>query len=480
MVFKIINIGSNPIFLVCSILSRKRISLFSFVYLKFFFKFIFFFLKSLIFFRFGKLKGKNFINQTRREFHLQGYLLLDLVLILYFTITSKINQFKNSAIKYKFDQIMSKFYRFCRVKVFENKSVLLGLKYLWMMLRFWALGVCLFIAISYYFMYIRSLPVSKILFQWIVVIMIVYWLMSGFVFFIKKYRYSKYTTAIQRFWRRSFMIFWLIESFLFLIFIYLTVNANQEPVYMYDNLQIYKTHLFSWRMFLLKIVPVTIVVITMYFLLLFVKWGVFSKSDTIVFFITLLLIYIVWLEFYQFFHVLNYYGNLMWVYDSEEHLWFLEPDFKKTRIVNHYLTICIIAKFWHLIFIFVFWIFFILRSIELTRYRFPLLSANLQNFVILYILSWIGMYPWFKFVFRRYLENPYFWLYTSPRKTFVKMFFNDLKLIYLSLLEIFENVKSYFHFEIHDYFYWHNTSSDLNFCQYEKHIVRDKFINFIS
>ena len=75
--------------------------------------------------------------------------------------------------------------------------------------------------------------------------MFFYWLVSGFVFFFKKYQYRYFTSAIQRFWRRSFTIFWAIEGCIFVIFLYLTLNANQEPVYMYDNSQIYKTHLFS-------------------------------------------------------------------------------------------------------------------------------------------------------------------------------------------------------------------------------------------
>ncbi len=470
MVFKIINIGSSPVFLVCSILLQSKIGFF----FSFIFKFIIFFIRNILALRF--FTSNFFFNFSKRIISSYNFFLLDLFLIFFFLVSLKANFYKLSTTTYKFSQLITKLYNFFKIKIFENNYVILGFKYLWLMIRFWVFGAFLFVAATYYFMLIRSLPVTKILFQWVVVIMVLYWLMSGFVFFIKKYRFGKFTTAIQRFWRRSFMIFWLIESFLFLIFVYLTINANQEPVYMYDNLQIYKTHLFSWRMFLLKLIPVTILLILTYFSLLFMKWGIFSKSNLMMFTITLLLIYIVWLEFYQFFHVLNYYGNLVWLYDSEEHLWFLESDFKKTRIVNHYITICIIAKFWHLIFIFALWVFFILRGNELSRYRYPLLSANLQNFLMLYLLSWIGMYPWFKFVFRRYLENPYFWFYVNPRRTFFKMFFNDLKLVYLGFIEIFDNVKFTFYFKLSEFFYIYDASSVIEFYQFDKHIIRGRVL----
>ena len=142
-----------------------------------------------------------------------------------------------------------------------------------------------------------------------------------------------------------------------------------------------------------------------------IKWGVFNKYCFIIVFITCLLTYIVWCEFYQFFFTTSWYGELMWFFDAEDKLWNLESVFKRTRIVNHYVTICIIAKFWHLIFIYIFWLFFVTRVNELRRVRYPLLSANLQNFVILYVMNFILMYPWLKYIFRRFYSNFYFWFF---------------------------------------------------------------------
>ena len=153
----------------------------------------------------------------------------------------------------------------------------------------------------------------------------------------------------------------------------------------------------------------TLLIVFTYLLLLTTKWNTFSKVNNVAFIITLILLYMTWLEFYQFFHLMNCYGIADWVYDFSEHLWNLELEFKRTRIVNHYVTICLIAKFWHIIFSVVFWLFFVLRGMELSRYRYPLLVSNLQNFIIIYIMSWLYMYPWFKFVTRKVLDVPYYW-----------------------------------------------------------------------
>ena len=355
---------------------------------------------------------------------------------------------------------------------------LAGLRYIWVGLQYWILGLILGLTTFYYLMYIRLLPFNKIIFEWVLIIMFLYWLLSGFVFFIKKYQHSKFTSVIQRFWKRSYLIFWSIESGTFLVFFYLTLNAPEEPVYMYDQIKLFKSHLFSWRLFLLKLVPVITLIILSYYLLLSLKWSTFSKQSLWIVVLTLLLIYVFWLEFYQFFHIINYYGNLVWDFDSESFLWNLEPEFKRTRIANNLVTICLLAKFWHLVFIFVFWIFFILRVAEIGRIRYPLMAANAQNFVILYILSWLYMYPWLKFLVRRHMETQYYWYFYNARRLGMRVFINDLKLFFISLLDC--NTLTNVHFKTGNYFYWIESSSELGFLQYKKHIIRDYIINQLN
>lgn len=366
-----------------------------------------------------------------------------------------------------------------------NQNLLLfsyGLKSVWKAIRLWVFSVIVGVTIVYYCLVVKLLPFTKIIFAWFLLTMFFYWLVSGFVFFFKKYQYRYFTSSIQRFWRRSFILFWSIEGFLFVIFIYLTLNANNEPVFMYDESQVYKTHLFSWRYFIIKMFPATLLIIFSYFILLSLKWNVFSKSNFLCLLVTALLGYILWQEFYQFFHLMSFYGNLTWVYDLEEHLWSLEVEFKRTRITNHYVTICLVAKFWHLVFVVVFWMFFVLRSLEFGRIRYPLMSANFQNFIIVYIMSWAYMYPWFKYVWKKFLEMPYFWFYVNTRRMGLFVFFNDLKLFFLSVsctfseLLFFWNNPTNYYFNNFNFFYWHNSSDITGYSQYKKNFIRDNFI----
>lgn len=389
----------------------------------------------------------------------------------------------DNSINVKISQLNNNVYYFNNVITLTSltQTFLYGIRSIWRHLRLWVLPITFIFLFVYFSFFLKSLPFSKIFFGYVLLGNMFYLLISGFVFFIKKYQYRLYTSVIQRFWRRTLIIFWAIEGSLFVCFIYLIFNANQEPIYVYDNIQIYKTHFYSWRYFLVKIFLSSLLIILTYLLLLSLKWNTFSKTNNIALFITVILLYISWIEFYQLFHLMNCYGSSNWVYDFSEHLWNLELEFKRTRIVNHYVTIGLIAKFWHIVFAVVFWIFFLLRGIESSRYRYPLLSANLQNFLIIYIMSWLYMYPWFKYTARKVLDIPYFWFFVNNRRLGVFLFFNDIKLYFWGFIDHVRSIGfSNTFFKESSYFYWHESSLKIGNTQFRKHNIRDLFIRNIS
>ena len=374
-------------------------------------------------------------NWKKFTYFFSFYFYMDFIVIFFFKKFFKKDSNKNIFFLKQGD-INNNYVSNFKVKFFCFKQTLLsGIFSVWKHFKFWVLPLIFVYVYIQYTFFLKSSPFSKFMFGYFLILNMVYLLISGFVFFFKKYQYRLYTSSIQRFWRRTLIIFWLIEASLFVVFIYLTLNASQEPIHVYDNIQIYKTHFYSWRYFLVKIMMSTLLIVFTYLLLLTTKWNTFSKVNNVAFIITLILLYMTWLEFYQFFHLMNCYGIADWVYDFSEHLWNLELEFKRTRIVNHYVTICLIAKFWHIIFSVVFWLFFVLRGMELSRYRYPLLVSNLQNFIIIYIMSWLYMYPWFKFVTRKVLDVPYYWFFINNRKFGFFLFFNDLKLFYWGFID---------------------------------------------
>ena len=320
------------------------------------------------------------------------------------------------------------------------KNIYWGFKSFWNTLKIWVFSL-FFAIVSFYILLVkRSSILPQNLFFWLSLSMLLYWLLSGFVFFVKKYQFSRFTSVIQRFWRRSYILFWLIEGGLLLVFFYLTINSSQESFYMFDQGYFFKTHLFSWKLFVFKCILVVSLIIYSYLLLLNLKWSTYNKNILNLVFLTALLIYFVWIEFYQIYWVSNFYANFSWTFDLEDLLWVLEVDGRRTRILNHYIMVLFLLKFWHIIFIFGCWIFFLLRANELDSVTYPLYSFNFQNFIILFLMMWLFMYPWFKYAYHWLAEIPYYWFYVDTHASFYKIFITDIYAFYYNCITNIINI----------------------------------------
>lgn len=399
------------------------------------------------------------------------------------------SNFENFRINYRLNFFKNGFYMLYNQlgspkNVFlKNLNIFLsGWNYFLSFFSKWVVPFGFMIIFVYFSLIVKSLPFNKVLFVWVALFMVFYWLVSGFVFFFKKYQYAKFTSVIQRFWKRSLILFWLIEGGLLFVFIFLTLNSNNYLYNVVDQTQIFKTHLFSWKIFLLKVFPVTFLLLLTYLFLLNSKWQPLNKNLIFVITITTLLLYITWIEFYQFFHVMSYYNNLNWGYEAGDKFWTIKIDLRKTSQTNHLVSLLLILKFWHVLFILAVWVFFVLRSEESGRSRYPLISANFLNFVMLYALTWVYMYPWFKWFFRRYSNYSYKWFYQNNRSLGLRLFFTDLRLVFLSLADIkflFLHYNPMSSFAISLFFQLKTSTGAQGFVDFNKKFVSSQILNDI-
>lgn len=314
-------------------------------------------------------------------------------------------------------------------KLFKNHyrptELLVSLVYF---VKNWILSAVLSLSLVLVFFFLRDIPVNKHLFTVVSLGLFTYLLISGFVFFLKKYRYGKYTTAMHRFWRRSFSIFWALEGFLFVVFMYLTVLCNQEPFFMYDNMQFFKEYTYSWRFFIYENSLVLLIISILHLTLIRLKDLSSIKVSLMLLLTSTIYFFLTYTEFYQFYYTVSHYNPTVWLFDYEFSKWYIDLETtqtKRTRILLHFVTICLIAKFWHFVFILGFWIFSVSKWLQSRQVSFQLLGANLQNAVILYLLNWILMYPWIKLVLRKFLFRHYKWLFVNFRSIGLRVFFND-------------------------------------------------------
>ncbi len=130
------------------------------------------------------------------------------------------------------------------------------------------LSILISLTYIFYTIYFFQIQFIKQVAIWLIIGFLFYWLISGFNFFIKHYQFSKFTSQIQRFWKRTNTCFWLIEGFLILIFFYYFLNSSQEPLYMYDYSALNQEYLISLTSIYVTSVILAFVIYLVYIILL--------------------------------------------------------------------------------------------------------------------------------------------------------------------------------------------------------------------
>lgn len=271
---------------------------------------------------------------------------------------------------------------------------------------------------------------------WFVVGCLFFWLISGFNFFLKRYRFGKFTSGIQRFWKRANAYFWLIEGFLFLLFFYYYLNSSQEPVYMYDEASLNQTYLFSlinsYQNYLLL---VFIVFYGLFFMITLTTFN--TRQQTLhLLMLTLGLIYIYLIENYQVYYVLTGFFENFWLFDSESNTWKLESESPRLRVKHQYLLLALIAKYWHFLFIFLSWLFMVVKTFEQKKLSYVFFGVNIQNLMILFGLNFLFNLQWLKWLSRRYLDQSYFWFFTDVNTWYDYFLVNELVNFFSAVLVI--------------------------------------------
>lgn len=269
--------------------------------------------------------------------------------------------------------------------------------------------VIVYAMVAYIYISCQVVPFAKILFAWLAVGAFLYLLISGFVYFTNKLSYSSNVDVIQRFWKRTFSLFWLIESGLFAFFVYMTLNASSEVWAGYDTPSLFKTQFFSLKMLFVRLCLLSTAI-----LLTSVLVGIVSRQDSqgagpLQVAITVLIVLSLWIESYQFYLFILCAPSYAWVFNSEVHEAVIEADMRRNRLLRNFVFVCALAKFWHFIFIAVNWFFYLNRQLENPEVRAGLLNSAIQNLLILYILNLIAMVPYIKHFIHRGLAKPYFW-----------------------------------------------------------------------
>lgn len=262
---------------------------------------------------------------------------------------------------------------------------------------------------------------------WFVIGILFFWLISGFNFFIKRYKYGKFTGAIQRFWKRTNSYFWIVEGFLFSLFFYYYLNSSQDVLYFVDEANLNQTFVTNLSSFYFSALLLLFLIFYSLFLLLNLPNFSFKQQVLHLTLITVFFLYGFLLETYQFYYVIAGFFELVWDFSEETNVWSVDTVSPWVRVKNQYLTLALIAKYWHFLFIFISWLFMVFKFYENKKVSYTLIGINIQNYMLLFLLNILFNANWLKWLARRYYDESYYWFFTDfnywTSKTFIDEFF---------------------------------------------------------
>jgi hypothetical protein len=316
------------------------------------------------------------------------------------------------------------------VRIFILRNIIVLYNFLKTTILALLLAVIYFIYTIFFF----KIQFLKQISVWFIIGMMYFWLMSGFNFFLKRYQYGKFTSAIQRFWKRTNTYFWMIEGFLILIFFYYYINSSQEPVYMYDYSALNQEYLVSLHVAGTNVILLSLIIYFMYFIILRINSNSWSQLSLYLLLISFFIFFSFYIETYQFYYVISTFNERLWAFNEDENLWSIETDNPILRTKHQYLLACLIAKYWHFLFIFLSWVFFLIKSFEKKKVTFVLFGANLQNMIILYVLNFACYIQWFKWLYRRFADLPYTWFMANIDTKLIFRLFSEIKLLWFNII----------------------------------------------
>lgn len=240
---------------------------------------------------------------------------------------------------------------------------------------------------------------------------ILYWLLSIFIFLYKKSQIGIYTSIIQRFWKRALYLFWLLELFLFIIYLFLTLISPQEPLYMQDMFYMYINYVSNLKPFFINLFKIILLIFGFNILLLAVKYNTFFIYLSYILFLGLLNVLLD--DFSQFYTLHQFYQYHSWKYELDVMVWELESAELKFRTGLHYFYILGFLKFWHTLFIVVFFIFFENFTFFTKQITYNTIAATLQNLYFLLFFSFILKILFLKYFMNLTFESVYYWFYVN-------------------------------------------------------------------
>jgi hypothetical protein len=203
-------------------------------------------------------------------------------------------------------------------------------------------------------------------------------------------------------------------------------------LYMFDYSNLNQELLIQLKTTYKNMILLSLAIYLSFILMFNINFLIFSQSIILLMTISLIIFYTLFIETYQFVYIINLFADKNWIFDDTKQLWVLEIEQNNLRVKQQYFVLCLIAKYWHFIFIFISWFFFLIKSLESNKISYTMLGYNVQNLIILYLLNLMCLIQWAKFLFKKFIDIIYYWFHIQY----------DEKFFITILIEIYNTLES--------------------------------------
>lgn len=232
-----------------------------------------------------------------------------------------------------------------------------------------------------------------------------YWFLSMFMYLANTSRSSIIVSSVSRFWRRSFLLFWALEFFLFFIYVFLFLNCPVETEWFSDRTQLF----WSVSTFFSTWLPQYLLLLLVYIFLRgnysVCKSAAASIPTQLTLFLLLLLFVIE--EFLQFGFIVVSISYDLESYSFLEKSWVCSNEKYPSLVIKQYTFLLSFLKFWHLVYIYSFILIDLYYSIFDSSYRPRQLKYSTTSMLILFVFTNIYALLSLKFFIQDFYLAPY-------------------------------------------------------------------------
>lgn len=243
----------------------------------------------------------------------------------------------------------------------------------------------------------------------------VYLLINIFIYLYKQ-SLARFNSFEGRFLKRTFALFWVLEFFLFFVFIFVFFLAPSESLFLDQAVFVFCSTFYFYSFFFC--------LICCFFIFFFFYLAAFFKSSSRrLFFLLLhfLALYVFFLLFYvefsRFLYILSFFNSRVSLsflkqdaapaggsFSGNDLFWRMSSFSKKKRTVVFFFSLLQLVKFWHVFFCFIFFLFYLFFFLSRGSSSFLVLALNIQNSIYLLFFNLFCLFFFFKSFFYNFIR----------------------------------------------------------------------------